>query len=611
VAETGKMTKSPSLKMEDEVVLRRRIADGSQDPDDYLALADLFLSTDRDEEAISVCQQALALPLTHFQRARVCAELGWAFYELGRQAEALPLAQTAIGLLSEETENAEVLACRGRSQSLLAHCMWLKKDEDAKAKEAARVGLEYYERVINGTPSFPEIGVVYHDAARLHSLLGNTKIAILFCERCLQCELKEPQRLWCLNLLADCLRCEERLAEAESTLQEAFLHVDADKGTLPALYLTLGLIQRSSNRPAEARETFQKVLAALKKHKYLHDDPAFLTDIYWNLGELEYYAENLSEALKAFQQILVYHPDDDLDHRNALLWFGYCYQAMEEPQKAMEYFEKVLVSPNVSETEKISAKKGLAWNLGKIHYGVEEYREAATAFEEVIGYQSDDDRDRYNTLVWLGHCYFAIGDNGKARDCYEKVLASPHASDTDRISAQKGLVRSIAEISYQSGEHREAAEAFEQALNYYGKDDPYRPKILLSLGHCYLITGDPLKSRECYEEVLASSHASEEDKDSARKNLGWSLGKLYYELGDYRNATAAFQEVLTYYARDDSYYSRTLLWLGYSYQGKGDIDKAQECYEEVLILPHASADEKASARKGLSRLPITLKKTLH
>ncbi|MGI0015256.1 MAG: tetratricopeptide repeat protein, partial [Nitrososphaera sp.] len=333
--------------------LRQKIASGSQDPDNYLALSDLLLATGRDEEAISVCQQALALSLTNFQEARVSVELGWAFFELGRQVEALPLAQSAIDLLSEETENAELLTCRGKSQSLLAHCMWLKKDEDAKAKEAARVGLECYERVINGTPGFPEIGVVYHDAARLHSLLGNTKTAIEFCERCLQCELEEPQQLWCLNLLADCLRCEQRLAEAESTIQEAFSHADADKGTLPALYLTLGLIQRSSNRPAEARETFQKALAALKAHRYLSNDPSFCTDIYWNLGELDYYAENLTEALKTFEEILFYHPDDDLDHRNALLWIGSCYQAMGEPQKAMDYFNKVLLL-NVSEREKIS-----------------------------------------------------------------------------------------------------------------------------------------------------------------------------------------------------------------------------------------------------------------
>ncbi|MGH7770984.1 MAG: tetratricopeptide repeat protein, partial [Candidatus Binatia bacterium] len=86
-----------------------------------------------------------------------------------------------------------------------------------------------------------------------------------------------------------------------------------------------------------------------------------------------------------------------------------------------------------------SAKKGLAWNLGKIHYEAEDYKEAAALFEEVLGYQLDDDPDRYNTLVWLGHCYFAIGDNGKALDCYEKVTISPHAVDLDKEAAQKAL----------------------------------------------------------------------------------------------------------------------------------------------------------------------------
>lgn len=391
------------------------------------------------EEAISVCQRALALPLTHLQKARISVQLGWVFFELGRQVEALPLAQTAIKLLSQERETAQVLACQGRSQSLLGHCMWLKKDEDAKAKEAARTGLEHYKRLIDTTPGFAEIGIVYHDAARLHSLLGDTKNAIDFCERCLQCELEEPQRLWCLNLLAECLRCEERFAEAERTVVEAFSHLDSDKGTLPALLLTLGLIQRYSNRPAEARETFHRAIAALKVHPYLSNDPSFYTDIYWNLGELDYYAENLTDALKAFEEILFYHPDDDLDHRNALLWIGSCYQAMGKPRKAMNYFNNVLVSPNISDTERVSAKKGLAWNLGKIHYEAEEYSEAIPLFEEVLGYQLDDDPDRYNTLLWLGHCYFAIGDNAKARDCYEQVTISPHAVEADKEAARKSL----------------------------------------------------------------------------------------------------------------------------------------------------------------------------
>jgi tetratricopeptide (TPR) repeat protein len=419
--------------------LVEKIKAGSQDPDDFVALADFFFSTDRGEEAISVCQQALALPLSYFQKARISVELGWILYEMGREVEALPLARSAIGLLLEETENTEVLAYRGRSQSLIALCIWFAKHEDDKAKEAARVGVECYERVIDGTPDFAEIGGVYFDAARLQNLLGNNKLAIELCESSLQSALEEPQRLSCLNLLAECLQSEERLVEAEKTLEEAFLHADADKGVLPSLYFTLGLIQRSTNRLAQAKETFQKSLSTLKTHPYLHHDRAFCTDIYWNLGELDYYLEKPSQALNAFEQILAYHPDDDLDHRNALLWLGWCHQAMERPERAMEYFEKVLVSPNVSETEKISAKKGLAWNRGQIHYGAEEYKEAAVLFEEVLGYQSDDDPDRYNTLLWLGHCYFAVGDYGKARDCYAPVTISPHAVDVDREAARKAL----------------------------------------------------------------------------------------------------------------------------------------------------------------------------
>lgn len=517
---------SESVRVEQ---LQQKIAGGSQDPDDYSNLADIFLEAGRYDEAVSSYQRALKLSRTKLQKARLSMELGWLFYEMGRQSEALKLGQNSIKLLSQEPESAEVLACRGASQSLLAHCVWFS-DEKEGAKHA-RSALGQLEQLVAKAPHFEEMSSVYYDAARLQNLLGNTQETIKLCEKCLEYDLCEQERLSCLTVYVEALRREERFAEAEPLLNEVLQHTEVNKGASANLYFSLGLIQQSMNRLMEARESLQKALEALQVDPYLHEDTYFLTQIHWNLGQI--------------------------------------YFRQGEYEKAAEIFQKALASC------------------------------------------PQDDPIYCNAVLWLGHSYGAVGDYIHARDCYEKLLASPHASDTDRISARKGLVRSIADIFYQSGKHRDAAGAFERALNYYTKDDPCRPKMLLSLGHCYLITGDSQKARECYDEVLASAQALEEDKDSARKNLGWSLGKLYYESGDYSNATAAFKEILTYHAKNDSYYSRALLWLGYAYQGKGDIDKARECYEDILALANASPDEKASALDGLSRLPVTLKNTLH
>lgn len=90
------MPKIIPLDPQSEETLRRKLADGSQDPDDYLAFADLFLTASRAGEAISVYRQALALALTPFQRARVSVALAWTLYEMGQRADAISLGQSAI-----------------------------------------------------------------------------------------------------------------------------------------------------------------------------------------------------------------------------------------------------------------------------------------------------------------------------------------------------------------------------------------------------------------------------------------------------------------------------------------------------------------------------------
>ena len=83
------MVKLTLLDPQNEAELRRKIADGSQDPEDYRNLAELLFAAGRYEDAISSYEGALNLPLTNCQRAKVSMELGWIIYEMGRQAQAL------------------------------------------------------------------------------------------------------------------------------------------------------------------------------------------------------------------------------------------------------------------------------------------------------------------------------------------------------------------------------------------------------------------------------------------------------------------------------------------------------------------------------------------
>lgn len=507
------MTKPNPLGPQSELDLRRKIADGSQDPEDYCNLADHLVTSGRLEEAVLLYEKALNLSLKNFQRTRVSMELGWLFYELGDREKAMTLAQDTVAYLSREAERPEVLFVRGMSQSLLAHCL-LPTEADARA-EAARSALKWIDRLIAEAPEFEGIVLAYTHAARLENLLGNSQRAVALCKKCLQKELNDVERLECLLDLADALRLEKRFTEAEQAVVEALRLVEADKGRLPQLYFTLGLIQRAASRPADARRTFEQVLVELKSHPYLHDDPDFLADVCWNLGQLYYELGEYEKAVETFQKVLACYTEDDPYRRDILTWLGQCYHAIGASAAAKDYYEQVLASRYASDAEKASVQK----DLGKLYYEAGKYHEAVAAFDKGLSYYSDNDPERTNMVVWLGYCYQGIGSHVRALDCFKEVLASPHGSEADKTSARKALAWSLARLCFESGDYKEAAAAFEEVLVYRPKGDPDRPNALVWLGHCYLATRDYEKARGCYEEALASPYVSEADKASAQEAL--------------------------------------------------------------------------------------------
>lgn len=83
----------------------------------------------------------------------------------------------------------------------------------------------------------------------------------------------------------------------------------------------------------------------------------------------------------------------------------------------------------------------LYWNIAGLCYQLEDYEKAATIFQEVLQYHSRDESHYWNAVLWLGHCHKAVGSYDKARECFERVLNSPYASDSDKDSAREGLER--------------------------------------------------------------------------------------------------------------------------------------------------------------------------
>jgi tetratricopeptide (TPR) repeat protein len=245
--------------------LRRKVAAGSSNQEDYRDLAYLLYGMGKFEEAILFYHQALDLPLQDFQKADLSIELGWLFCEVIRRIEAQTLAQNAIALLSTQVETEEVLLSRGAAYALLAHCLSFTDPNSSVTK--ARLGLESIERVMDKSSDNEKITSASYFAARIHTLLGRTDKAVTLCEKCLQHELGERERLECLMTLIEALRSQERFTEAERVIEDARRYVgtdnqyvEADKRVTQRLSLESGLVQRLSNRLADATKTFKQMI---------------------------------------------------------------------------------------------------------------------------------------------------------------------------------------------------------------------------------------------------------------------------------------------------------------------------------------------------------------
>lgn len=420
---------------------QEHIEANSESQQDSRQLACQFFAKGKYEEAIQLYRKALDLSQQEIQKAEICLELGWLLYEVGRRTEAQTLAQDALLLSSRQPQALESLLNQGAAHTLLAHC--LSFTDQTASVESAKRSLEVLEHVMSESSGSEQLASAFYLAARTHILLRDTTKTVALCEKCLQRELGGRERLECLMVLAEALRCEERYQEAERAIECALRYVDtdqeyreADKRIRQRLALERGLIQRLSSRLASAIETFKQILVEIEADPVLSNDPSISGTVWWNLAAALYESSDYGEAAAAFERALGVHSQNEPNHFKILLSLGDCYLGMKVYGKAKECYEKVIASGHSWDADKLKACTGVA----KVLYEYGDYSQATSAFETLLPDYSNNDPERYNLLLWLGNCYQAMKANAKARECYEKVIVASSSWDADKASAENSLI---------------------------------------------------------------------------------------------------------------------------------------------------------------------------
>lgn len=226
-------------------------------------------------------------------------------------------------------------------------------------------------------------------------------------------------------------------------------------------------------------------------------------------GELEAAERALTEAL--FRMDLCKHAAAALYYEQGLL-----YRTAGRLREARVALERAVAAAEYEDPAR-AAELWIA--LGELCYEEGCFAEAAEPFQRALALVPEDVSWRRYGLIWLGRCRVELGGCEQARECFAEVLASPEASEDEQLEAQRGALYAAAQQCYQSGDWRAAAKSYRQILEQCPQDDEFRRTMLLWLADCRLRLEDQAGARACYEEILASTNASEDEKRRALGDL--------------------------------------------------------------------------------------------
>lgn len=116
------------------------------------------------------------------------------------------------------------------------------------------------------------------------------------------------------------------------------------------------------------------------------------------------------------------------------------------------------------------------------------------------------------------------------------------ASDKRRMAS---VLASVATASDKLGNWNEALEYYDKALEQFGKEDPLRATTLDNKGELYVVLGNLVKARECYEQALAILNAAGKPDVDIKAGLLVHLGQLSIASGDIPAAIRFFEEALS------------------------------------------------------------------
>lgn len=194
--------------------------------------------------------------------------------------------------------------------------------------------------------------------------------------------------------------------------------------------------------------------------------------------------------------------------------------------------------------------------LGIAYMGQGDYEKAVTAFENSLQQTGVlPGSMEYDINYYLGSCYYKLEQYDKALQVYDAILAL-HPNDAGALQ-MRGRVKTAL------GDLPGMKEDFEKAIAL----EPANYDRVAAIFNIMNENGYTEDAKQLVSGVMQSGSETMDD---------YNRGRLYYCLGDYRNAQKALESL----SGSNDY--RVCILLGQTYEALGDYNYAANVYESFI-----------------------------
>ena len=279
----------------------------------------------------------------------------------------------------------------------------------------------------------------------------------------------------------------------------------------------------------------------------------------------------------------------------AIAWLGFIYSALGEKQKALEYYNQVLLLYRT-----VGDKSGEASTLNSIGLIYDEVGETQKALKYYnqslpIDRAVGDKSGEAATLNNLGGVYFELGEKQKALDFYSQSLRISRA--VGNRAGEATTLNAIGLVYHTLGENQKALEYYNNALplSHAVGDRGGEAATLNNIGSVYTALDEKQKALEFYNQSLPIWRVVG-DRSGEASTLN-NIGGVYSVLGKKQKALEFYNQSLPILRAvgDRSGEAATLNNIGLVYDDLGKKQKALEFYNQSLPMLRAVGNRSGEA----------------